>query len=504
LGEIYTALETNSRRYPDKLAIKSLENSNFSYKELYEKVNTFASFLQIKGISYKQQVGIILDDFVNEIFVIFALNKLGCCIVPLDKSLTESQIKGLLSASKCNTVLTDCNDRLLNVSELIVINCFDIKNHQKQIEVNNFHYDTKQPFLITLSSGSTGNPKPIVFSELNKINRFKQVTETYALEKNDVILCASPFHHSLGQRLTFLPLLLGGTLVKLDKFSPTRWIDSINSFGVTFTIPVSSHLMELLPLFKDMQNDHLKSLKILVSSSASISVDAKKNLFSNYSFKFHEMYGCSETATATDLSCENIDKISSVGKPLNEVEIKILVNGAFTHEHDKVGEICIKSKNSFIGYYNNDSLTYDSFKEKFFKTGDLGYIDADGFLYFLNRKKDVIISGGKNIYPSDIDSVLTAYSDDIFLCAIGAEDEFLGEVVVVAIEISSIDNSVIERNLRFLANNNLAPFQRPLKYIFIKKFPRLSSGKIDKLSLTKEINSLNLQLGKKLASLRSK
>lgn len=498
--EIFNKISKISELNPDKNAIISVDkNQKIKYKELIINIESRVAKLKYLNFKKNQLVGICIEnDAIENIYYILALNKICCTILPIDNNLKNQQIQKILKKLKVNVLLTNTN-RFTNY-ELFIINTNNLLDN-KSLEKNiNSKYDNKvYNFLITLSSGSTGDPKPIVFTEKNKILRSIAAKNEYKLNKYDVILNASPFHHSLGQRLTFLPLLMGGTLVILERFNVENWISAVKNYKISFTIAVSTHLNLLLEKINSSDKT-IKSLRKLVSSSAAISNLSKEKLAQNQNFEFYEMYGASEVATVSSFKIKEYPKkISTVGKICSNVEVKIINNKNIECKEGEIGEITVHSQTQAFYYQNKSKKIY--YEGKYFKTGDLGYIDSEKFLTYVGRKKDVIISGGINIYPSDIENEMLKLDFIIECCVIGISDTYFGECVVMAYTSNSINHNKNELRMREHARNNLANFQQPLKYFYYEKLPKLSSGKINKISLKNQLNKIKLNISSKIINL---
>jgi acyl-CoA synthetase (AMP-forming)/AMP-acid ligase II len=508
MGIIFENFKRNVVKFPNKLAIINNEqNKTLTYSQLLVQVENKINFFLESIVPQHTRVAFCLHEGVNIPIVVLALNYFGVPVIPLNPALQPEQIRHLFKSVDADIIITESKTTFLfdGFQDLVnVVNLDEPNEKQKNKKTNSFKrdsYDCTEEFLITLSSGSTGNPKPIIFSEKNKLDRFRQATQLYNVTHNDVILCASPFFHSLGQRLTFLPLLAGSTLVQLSRFTPQKWCDAIFINKVTFTIPVSSHLHGLVKPLLDSPKKFI-SLRCLVSSSAAIDHSVKKQLFDTLSCDFHEMYGASEVATVTDLNKDMaILKPKSVGIPCFGVDVLVVNEDLVVCNSMQVGQIIVKSTLASIGYYKLPKITQESFVNGYFLTGDLGYFDADGYLYFVDRKKDIIISGGMNIYPSDIENIINKHSQVEDCTVIGIKDPYLIEVPV-AVVVSQGDSRLIEREIRRMLQQQLAPYQRPMKYFFKRSLPLTASAKVDKLSLRDELNNLGLDLTAKLRSLQ--
>ena len=504
---IFERIKQNAKIFSNKSAVIDGNGDSITYLQLVERVEIRKRQLINSVKPSVTRVALCLKESCDIIVTVLALNALRVPIIPLNTELKPEQIIHQLVSVDADLVITEPATSHLYEENHKSINSVDLSELRKFSESSPVIIPTPEAsddysqFLITLSSGSTGNPKPIILSEKNKLDRSDQAITLYAACSDDVILCASPFFHTLGQRLTFLPLLVGATLVQLPRFSAKKWCDTVYKHSVTFTIPVSSHLHELVdPLLANPLR--FSSLRCLVSSSASINNVVKKQLFETLSCDFNEMYGTSEIATATNLtSYQSVSKPESVGIPCPNVVVKVVNKNFIPCKQMEVGQIIVKSPLASSGYYNLPHITKESFIEDFFLTGDLGYLDEDGYLFFTDRKKDVIITGGMNIYPSDIESVICQHPQIKECAIVGIHDPYLGEVPVAIIKYLGYPPS-LEREVRSILQKKLAPSQRPLKYFFKKKLPLTASGKLDKLTMRREINELKLDLSSKLRALQ--
>lgn len=519
MSVLFQAFKITATQFENKTAIISGEQKT-SYQSLLNTAELWSDKLNSVGISSELKVGFLTEEALHTAALSLAVAKISATCVPTNPQLTATQLVEGWLATDVNIVVFEpefshkvkqCRDLLgENTIEFIAVENFPtIANQNTKIEQNSSSEITQlqkdnKHFIITLSSGSTGSPKPISISQQCKLLRAQQSWQLYNITPDDIILCASPFFHSLGQRLFFVPLLLGATLVQLKQFTPQSWIAAVEQFKISKVISVSSHLYAL----KDELLSNAKqlcSLKTIVTSSAPIDNHFKKQLFDTIGCDFHEMYGATEIATATNLYPQfSEQKHSTVGSPCPNVSIKILASNKSELPFGQIGEIAVKSLLVFNEYYQQEELTEAAFQQEYFLTGDLGKLGSDGFLSYVGRKKDIIISGGINVYPKDIETALTKHISLREIAVIGVEDSFLGEVIIAICVLEGINTAnshtntdafadtvkTVERELRRIANKNLAPFQRPLKYFFKQSLPLTASGKISKLELRNQYNEL--------------
>ncbi|WP_317931651.1 class I adenylate-forming enzyme family protein [Halioxenophilus sp. WMMB6] len=336
------------------------------------------------------------------------------------------------------------------------------------------------PYILTMTSGSTGDPKPIVLSQKTKFLRAQAAIELYGLTAGDITLAATPLYHSLAQRLLFVALLSGGTLVLMNKYHKQRWLEIIQQEQVTFTIAASSQLQQLVG--EQPVANYLTSLRVLVSSSALLATDVKRALLTQINCRFHECYGASEVAIVSDVAFTPAVPLGSVGRLLPGVKAKIVDDQGEPLPANNVGEICVQSPMAFSGYFQQPQVTAQSYYEGYFKTGDLGYFDTQGFLFFAGRKKEIIISGGVNIYPSDVEAVVNGFAGVQESAAFPYPDGQLGEAVAVAV-VAAADTLHNPSLLTLAAAEQLADFQLPRHWFFVEQLPKTALGKLQRSQL---------------------
>jgi len=496
MGTLFNTFKDAAESFPEKTALIT-EGGRHSYASLLTQANLWANLLYARNTNQQPRVALLIEDPFHTISTSFGVARLDGNCVPTNPQLHPKQLLHNWQATDVNIVIYEPifkhKIKSFPQNDWIFISTDEVIQ-QQIVETtppsnNNFPWSKQNDFLIAFSSGSTGTPKPTVLSQENKLMRAQQSWDLYNLISDDVVLCASPYFHSLGQRLTYVPLLLGATLVYVTKFTPKNWLSFVSEHQVSFTIGVSSHLYALKDALLD-NAEQLQSLKTIVTSSAPIDTEFKREIFEAIGCDFHEIYGATEIAIASNLTKENAsDKFASVGLPCSNIEVRILDDVGAELPIDTVGEIAVKTPLIFQGYYNQPDATKASFVDGYFLTGDLGTIDQEGFLYYVSRKKDVIITGGINIYPKTIESVISQNPDVHEVAVIGVNDKLFGEVSIAVCV--TTDQKNIASELHLLANQNLAPYQCPLKYFFRESLPLTSTGKVSKLALREEYNALN-------------
>lgn len=455
-NNIFSNFIGNVDKMPDKNAV-IFDQQQYSYQAVYDLVIN-----DTRSIAPHSHVAVLLENTIEFVVLLLLAAKNNFVLVPFVPNTTEQQLQHLYHR---NDVDIQISDQGLKA----------VKSRANGVK----QYDDQ--YIIVSTSGSTSAPKPIVLTQEIKLKRIDSARLSYGLDQHDVILVSTPMHHSLAQRGVLLALVLGGTAVIMDKFSPAAYLHSIEQHKVSFSFAVSSQLEAI----SELDWGHITSLKTLVSSSYTLKPETKLSLSEKLHCDIHECYGTSEIGCATNLSpADLLSHPQSVGNALAHVDIKIIdsING--------VGEIAVKTTTAFKGYYKMPEQTTQSFIGDYFKTGDLGKID-DGFLYFMGRSKELIKTGGISVYPLDIEKVINQVKGVIECAVIGVEDDYFGEAIVAVVV-----GEVTKKVLRKACQNGLAPYQHPMYYDIVAQLPKNALGKLQKFKL--KAHYKDLQIGRKL------
>lgn len=497
----------NAVEMPDKQAIWC-DGKTVTYKEMADLVSRCSNFLVSKGVKYGDHVAIPMNNSIESVALFFTAADLGLCLVPLNPTLPLESIKAAMKSGDMKhliarkSFLTECEKKGgIEVSGIKV--CLDSDFYGAFSFGEVAMMPTTRPacdsikgdesLILTMTSGSTGTPKPIDISQQNKVDRSFAHIRVYGITKEDRVLAATPLYHSLAERLVIMPLILGATCILLPRFTPALWLKCAAEQKPTFTIAVSAQLAQILELMKADNSYNIDSFRSIVSSSALLEEKVKLELIERLHCEFHEMYGCSETSTITDICFQSSrNKQKSVGLPFDEAKIRILFDD---EERDclvgEVGEIACKSKLTCKGYYKQENMMELAMVDGYFRTGDLGYLDEDGFLYFAGRKKELIITGAVNVYPNDIDVVVNLIPEVEECAAFSYPDDRLGEVVALAI-VRKDDCELTERTIKTFCARNLADFQQPHKIFFVDALPKNAMGKLQRNRILEHIKLMGI------------
>jgi len=504
---ICPAFFAHARRLPGKTAIRC-ERAEMTYRQLAELVSRWSNAMAAHGVARGDHIAVILPNTIEFVALILVAADLGAVLIPLSTTLTASDVFKAFAATDVKHVVgagallrpllhdparrQGAADGLwLRVDDAIPndsvngVRSLSGLLHDVPADAVPLHAGLADDALIlSMTSGSTGDPKPIILTQRTKFNRASAAALLYAITENDTVLAATPLYHSLAERLALIPLLTGGTSILLPRFSPAAWLQCVREHGVTFSIAVSSQLKQIAAKLNDtVHAGDIASLRCIVSSSALLDPQTKAELLRKFDCEFHECYGASEIAIASNLDDRSAKiKLKSVGIAAPGVDIKIIGKDAAPLSTGEAGEIVCKTPMLFGGYFKRPDLTRLAMWGEYFRTGDIGKLDDDGFLYFLGRSKDIIITGGINVYPPDIEAVVNEHPSVLESAAFPFPDERLGEVVAVAL-VTAANAKFDLRQLRFHCCALLADFQQPRKFFVMSELPKNSMGKLMKFRL---------------------
>ena len=474
---IYNLFKKNFKNKKDKIIF--FENSQYDYSDILKLVDLAESQINKKNDS----ISIVSENNIYHIVLYLLSSKLNKKFIPLDPA---SPIKDILKTIKIYKIKNIfCNDQIASILKKKNIKYFNIKKIKKIFRKKKIKNKSSKIFLLSFTSGSTGNPKPIVLNQKTKLLRAKSNIKLYSLSSIKKILISTPLYHTLAIRLLNIFILIGGKIFIIEKYNFEKLVKSINKHKIEFTFFISDQINQLIRNKKFIY--YLKSLKNLVSSSSSLSLENKKIILKYFGKKFHECYGLSEGAILTNLFLKKSKfHFGSVGKKIPGIKLKI------KNKKNKIGEIFFKSNQMFEGYLNKKGKIYKNIdKDGYFNTGDLGFFKQN-YLYFTGRKKNLIKVKGKSIYPEDIENILlqSKLVKDCGITSIKNEDfeEQLCLLYVLK------NNKVSESKFKNYCINLLSSLHLPRYFLKINKIPRNNLGKINRLKLNKiVVQKINVQ-----------
>lgn len=505
-------LTKSAQTFPDKLAI-AYGPKKFTYAEFNSRVNRLANTLYRLGVKQGDNIALLQYNYPEMLESIFACFKAGFGAVPINFRLhpkessfiiDHSEAKTVIVSSEFNKALTEIRDRIPKAHHIITLSGAegDLLNYEKLIseESDDFTDVDVQPddlAWLFYTSGTTGMPKGAMLTHRNLIamtmNFYADICPGFG--SDEVILHAAPLSHGSG--LYALPNIGKAALNVIPEsksFDPELIFKAIEDFRVTnmFAAPTMVKLMVDSPAADKF--DH-RSLKALNYGGAPMLVEDMKEAIKKLGPCLVQLFGQAESPmTITYLphrdhvlegTQKQLERLASAGIPRTDVEVKIFGSDDKELPPGNMGEIVTRSDLVMGGYWRNAEATADTIKNGWLHTGDMGYMDESGYLFIMDRSKDMIISGGENIYPREIEEVLVKHPAVREVAVIGVPDPKWGEAVKAVV--SCIEGkSTTEDELIAFCKENIAGYKKPKSVDFVDELPKNNYGKILKRDLRKK------------------
>lgn len=474
---------------PDRIAVMS-KTQAWTFAELNTRAEKTARRLKGLGIESGQTVAFLMQNGLSVAEVVHALHGVGAVMVPLNIRLTARELVWQLRDSRAVYLIYDEANahRVAEITEelpgLPMISYHALGSLQEGNGQLNMSFDLDDLHSIIYTSGTTGNPKGVMLTYGNHWWNAVGSSLNLGLHENDRWLVCVPLFHVSGLSILMRSVIYGMTAVIHETFDPKEANRAIQEDGVTMMSVVSAMLAQMVDVLDS--GGYPDEFRCMLLGGG----PAPKPLLERCKDKgvpVFQTYGLSETASQiATLAPENmLNKLGSAGKPLFPSELKIEQNGK-TALPGEVGEIVVRGPNVTKGYLNRKEATSEAIRDGWLYTGDLGYVDKDGFLYVLDRRKDLIISGGENVYPAEVEAVLLAHPAVEDAGVTGVPDEKWGQVPVAFIKIKN-GETFDEDNVIGFCGTRLARYKVPRVIYPVRELPRNASRKLLRRKLTELI-----------------
>ena len=532
-------LEENAKKRPDAVCLVEInpemkETRKLSYKEydliqptpspyfrreitwrvFDEKANRFANLLLKRGIKKGDKVGILLMNCIEWLPIYFGILKTGALAVPFNFRFTASEIEYCARLSEVNVLVfgPEFIGRLEDIYETTGKKCHmiyvgdgvvpsfaedykdmtaDMPSTDPGVEVTDDDFAA-----IYFSSGTTGFPKAILHRHRALVHSCRVEQAHHGQTEKDVFLCIPPLYHTGAKMHWFGSLISGGKAVLLKGTKPKYILETASKEQCTILwllVPWAQDILLALDNGELKLEDYkLDQLRLMHIGAQPVPQSLVKRWLAYFPHQQYDTnYGLSESIGpgCVHLGVENTRKVGAIGVPGYGWEVKIVdENGAAVKQGD-VGELCVKGDGVMVEYYNDPKATAETLKDGWLFTGDMAMQDDEGFIYLVDRKKDVIISGGENLYPVQIEDFISSHPDVKDVAVIGLPDPRLGEIAAAIVEIKE-GHVCTEADLEAFCHQ-LPRYKRPKKFI-LSKVPRNATGKIEKPKLRKMYGASNL------------
>ena len=467
----------HARRRPAHPAIVARDRT-WSYAELDAAVDIAAGRLRGRGIAQGDIVGIALGDTPEHLAFLFGIARAGATILPMDKRWTEIEKQRVALHFGAWLTLIDAGDAPIHgVTCEAVEAALDITAPA----------GAKRPaspdgpdlgFVLSLSSGTTGRPKGPLITHRNMYHRFLIYYITLTFTEHDRFACASPLYFSGSRGFSLCALYAGATVVLLPPpVSAATLIGEINDYGCTTAFIVPTIVRRLIDASTG-EGFCFPQLRVLISTGAALFAEDRELAMKRITPNIINFYGSAEGSGISALtSAHPPEKSRSAGAIVWGTEVRVVDEDFQDLARGEIGRICYRSGGSANEFYRDPEASELAFRDGWYLPGDLGYVDADGFVYITGREKDMIIRGGVNVYPNEIESVLLGCEQVSEAAVVGVPSPELGEEVVAFV---TTRQPIEPEALRSLCATQLAPYKVPKSVLVLPEMPRTNVGKIDK------------------------
>ncbi|GAA5168913.1 acyl--CoA ligase [Pseudonocardia eucalypti] len=447
--------------------------------ELLRRVLAAARRLQQLGIGSGDVVALKLTNRIEFVLLLFAAWRLGATITPVNPSMTDSEVERQLHDSGARLLVVEDGATAAAVATLTV----DDLDGRVMGPDPAPHVDSSALALLIYTSGTTGVPKGVMLDHSNLDAMAGMLGQALELAPADRCLLILPLFHVNGILISVLtPLLAGASVFVADRFSPETFFDVVEHARPTYFSAVPTIYSMLAALPADLRPD-TSSLRYGVCGAAPASAELLTRFEARYGFPLIEGYGLSEgTCASTVNPLAGPRRAATVGLPLPGQQVRIVDERGAELAPGIDGEVIVRGPNVMRGYLGRPEETAKSIVDGWLRTGDVGHLDEEGYLTLVGRSKDMIIRGGENIYPKEIEDVLTSDPSVLEAAVIGVPDDKWGELVVAYVQ-PRPGASVDPEALTALTARHLSGYKRPTSFVVVDVIPKNAVGKIDKVAV---------------------
>ncbi len=469
-----------------------------TYGELKKQVNELANGLQSLGIQPGDRVLVALGNSPEFVISYYAVLRIKGIVVPINPAFTRNEIGNIVKDCLPSVVITNSNmasvfkqlEQEGNQTKGIIVTNLDgnakdglisfdeLKSKDKSV-FTSISFRRKDPAVIIYTSDNTGLPKGAVLTHHNIYSNAMTFAQMYKMSPQDRALMVSPVYHVAAQTCVMNNAMVSGsTLVIHDGWAgPEAVLETIDKEKITFFFGPPT-MYSFLVGYPNPDKYDVSSLRVAFSGGASLSPEIFKGFAEKYKVEIVEGYGLSETSpVVTSNPMEGPKKLGSIGKPIPGIEVDIFDYEGREVPKGQVGEIVVRGPNVMAGYFNKEDDTRWAMRNGWFHTGDLAYMDEEGYLFIVDRKKDTIIRGGVNINPREVEEVLSSHPCVYDTAVVGVPDAVMGEEIMTFVMLRE-DEELKAEELQDYCRDNLAKYKIPRYIRFVENLPKTTSGKL--------------------------
>jgi long-chain acyl-CoA synthetase len=501
-------LARNARIFPGRVALTG-GGRTLTYREIHRNALRYASALRDLGLGKGDRVAVLAHNSPAYVELLFAVTHIGCVLVPLNYLLIGRELSTILQDADVHALLYEeefeglvgrIRDSLPGIANIL-----GIEKLRSSAGAGEPSGPSPTPDLPPLSeddvviqvytSGTSGRPKGAMLSHRNLISASASAALELGLSRNDVYLSVAPlpFIAGTGRLLRFM--YVGGTIIVHREFDPENVLSTIERDRITHILVTPTMMAHILDL-PDAGRYNLATLQMVLYGGSFIPIDLLKRAIRFFGCRMAQSYGQVESAGvltflhpedhSLDENAPYMRKLMSVGKEAIGVEVRVVNEEGREIQPNQVGEIVARGPNVFEGYYKDPSFTAEVLRNGWLYTGDVASVDEEGYIYVVDRKRDVIMTGGISVSPREVEDVIMEHPDVKEVAVIGRPDYTWGEVPIAVV--APVEGRTLDReSLAAFCRDNMAPYKVPRTIEFLPSLPRNSQGKVLKVRLKERL-----------------
>ena len=467
----------------DRIAI-TFEGHDLTYRQLHQRIGATAAGLEALGVAPGDRVAFCGLNRVELFEALFACARIGAIFLPLNNRLTATEIGVQLEDSEPTVVLVTDGFATLVADTGSPVSCRDLDTEPFPDSASGPDPDpavgADSPVLMVYTSGTTGRPKGAVLTQGALLHTARNGIDQQGLSGADVIVAPLPTFHVGGLNIQTLPTLkVGGRVLLLRRFDPAEVLQLISTLRPTQTLLVPA-MLQAVAAHPDFAATDLSCLDGIVTGSSVVPMEVMAPFFER-GVPVAQVYGASETGPTSVVGRydDPPELATSCGRPATHTELRIVGGDGRPVEAGVAGELWLRGPNLFSGYWNNPDATSAAFVGEWYRTGDIGYQDDQGYVHISDRMRDVYISGGENVYPAEVEATLIAHPAIAEVAVVARPDPRWGEVGV-AIVVLEAGASLDQSALGSWCSDKLARYKHPHELLVVAELPRTALGKVQK------------------------
>lgn len=469
----------------EKIAFR-YQDQSITMGDFKKNVHRLRAYFNTKGIQAEDHVGLYSKNCPEFVYAYFAIVSMGAIIVPINRMLTSKEVAYIASDAGFKHLITQTTLELDASIEQLIIS--DYTNDLTSFDNADFpicaSIDEDTVATIIYTSGTTGYPKGAMLTHKNIMSNANSCVNIVQMTPADKLLCVLPMFHSFSWTVVVVAgLQSASTTVIVENFYPKDILKLIQKEEISVIYGVPAMFAYYLSLGTKEDFVHLRTL---ISSGAPLPVEIITQFYEKFGFMIVEGYGLSEASPTITVNRLDQVKVGSVGIAIDQVEVKIIDENGTEVPHGTIGELIARGPNIMKGYLNLPEVTAKTVVDGWLHTGDFAYQDSEGYYFVVDRLKDVIIVGGINVYPREIEEVIYKYNGIVEASVISEIDEKRGEVPIAYLVTQDNANFDVKA-LKLYLREHLASFKQPRDIILVDSLPKNATGKI----LKKDIRVLH-------------